>query len=106
MAASISNLQSRAADTSAPLTAAQRDVLGEAARAFLTDLHHRFDGRRLALLRARDESQARYDAGELPDFASETATIRDADWRVAAIPGRAAGSTRRNHRPGRSQDDH
>jgi len=86
MAASIPNLQSRAAEISAPLTAAQRDVLSEAARAFLIDLHHRFDGRRLALLRARDERQARYDAGELPDFANETATIRDADWRVAPIP--------------------
>src|ERR1700752_3881998 len=66
--------------------AAEREILSDAARAFLTDLHHRFDGRRQALLRARVERQARYDAGELPDFATETATIRDADWRVAPIP--------------------
>src|SRR5262245_19184759 len=66
--------------------AAHRDILSDAARAFLTDLHQRFDGRRQALLKARVERQARYDAGELPDFAAETATIRDSEWRVAPIP--------------------
>jgi malate synthase len=67
-------------------SSAEREILGDAARAFLTDLHHRFDGRRLALLKARVERQARFDAGELPDFLSETATLRDSDWKVAPIP--------------------
>src|SRR6476661_6140990 len=64
----------------------EREILSDAAREFLTDLHHRFDGRRLALLKARVDRQARFDAGELPDFLSETATIRDSDWKVAPIP--------------------
>src|SRR4051812_30714216 len=67
-------------------SSAAREILTDAARAFLTDLHHRFDGRRQALLHARAERQARFDAGELPDFLSETATIRDSDWKVAPIP--------------------
>ena len=66
--------------------AAQQEILTDAARAFLTDLHHRFDDRRLALLKAREERQKRFDAGELPDFLADTATIRDSDWRVAPIP--------------------
>src|SRR4051812_49655202 len=80
--------------------AAMREILSDAARAFLTDLHHRFDGRRQALLKARVERQARYDAGELPDFASETATIRDSDWRVAPIPGALADRRGEINRPG------
>jgi len=64
----------------------EREILSDAAREFLTDLHHRFDGRRLALLKARADRQARFDAGELPDFLTETATIRDSDWKVAPIP--------------------
>ncbi len=30
--------------------------------------------------------QARFDAGELPDFRQDTQAIRDGDWRVAAMP--------------------
>jgi malate synthase len=67
-------------------SSAEREILSNAAREFLTDLHHRFDGRRLALLKARVDRQARFDAGELPDFLTETATIRDSDWKVAPIP--------------------
>jgi len=89
MAASIPTAPPAVAGQSSP----EREILTEAARAFLTDLHHRFDGRRLALLQARVERQARFDAGELPDFLSETATIRDSDWKVAPIP--AALSDRR-----------
>ena len=38
-------------------------------------------------LKARVEQQARYDAGELPDFLPRRpATIRDGDWKVAPIP--------------------
>ena len=66
--------------------AALREILSNSARAFLTDLHHRFEGRRQSLLKARVERQAGYDAGELPDFATETATIRESEWRVAPIP--------------------
>ena len=43
-------------------SSAENEILTDAARAFLTDLHHRFDGRRLALLKARAARQARFDA--------------------------------------------
>jgi malate synthase len=80
----------RTAQPSTAESLAHGEILSPEARAFLIDLHHRFDGRRQALLRARIERQARYDAGELPDFAKDTATIRDSDWRVAPIPAALA----------------
>jgi malate synthase len=86
MAASVQNPPPLSAGSSAGIPDAYRSILSEAARAFLVDLHHRFDGRRLALLKARAERQARHDAGELPGFAGETAAIRDSAWRVAPIP--------------------
>jgi malate synthase len=62
------------------------DILTPEALAFVADLHRRFDARRLALLAARDDRQARFDAGETPDFRADTADIRDGDWRVGPIP--------------------
>jgi len=61
-------------------------ILTADALAFLAELHERFDERRLALLAAREERQARFDSGELPGFPEETAHIRETDWTVAAIP--------------------
>ncbi|MEA2929495.1 MAG: malate synthase, partial [Hyphomicrobiales bacterium] len=64
-----------------------REVLNPPALRFLADLHREFDASRERLLAARAEQQARYDAGELPDFRSETREIRDdATWRVNTIP--------------------
>ena len=68
------------------LAARQAEILDAGALAFLTDLHERFDAHRLALLAARRERQARFDAGERPDFLPATQAIRAADWRVASIP--------------------
>src|SRR2546421_12863388 len=34
----------------------------------------------------RGEQQPRYDSGELPDFLPKTKTIREGDWRIAAVP--------------------
>jgi len=62
------------------------DVLTPGAVAFVADLHRRFDRRRLALLAERVARQQRYDAGDLPDFRPDTATIREGDWTVGAIP--------------------
>jgi malate synthase len=52
----------------------------------VADLHRRFDARRRELLAARQDRQARFDAGELPDFLPETADVRAGDWTVAPIP--------------------
>ncbi|MEN6540005.1 MAG: malate synthase A [Mizugakiibacter sp.] len=65
---------------------AYETVLTPPSLAFLADLHHRFDARRRALLAARAERQARYDAGALPDFRADTRAIREAEWAVAPIP--------------------
>ena len=62
------------------------EVLTEGALDFLTELHERFDRRRVELLDKRMERQARFDAGELPDFPEDTREIREADWTVGAIP--------------------
>ena len=62
------------------------EILTPEALEFLRELHMHFNARRLALLTARDERQKRLDAGELPDFLSETKNVRDADWAIAPLP--------------------
>src|ERR1700761_6579375 len=62
------------------------ELLTPEALAFLAELHRKFDKRRLELLAARQARQARFDAGESPDFLPETKAVRDGDWRVAPIP--------------------
>jgi len=62
------------------------EVLTPAALELLGAIHRRFDARRRELLAARLAVQARYDAGELPDFRADTDAIRTADWQVARAP--------------------
>jgi malate synthase len=62
------------------------EILTEDALDFLAELHSRFDARRRELLAARTARQARFDAGELPDFLEETKSVREEDWRIAPIP--------------------
>ncbi len=64
----------------------QDGLLTPDALAFLGDLHRRFEPARQARLAARRERQARFDAGELPDFRADTRAIRTGDWRVAPLP--------------------
>jgi malate synthase len=64
----------------------QEPLLTPSALAFLAGLHRRFEGGRQARLAARRARQARFDAGELPDFRTDTAAIRAGDWRVAPLP--------------------
>ncbi|MBV9661755.1 MAG: malate synthase A [Acidimicrobiales bacterium] len=71
--------------TFTPHPAADR-VLTAAAVDFVVDLHHRFDGRRREILEARVERQARLDAGERPEFRSDTAGVRQHDWLVPEAP--------------------
>ncbi|HTI96672.1 MAG TPA: malate synthase A [Rudaea sp.] len=65
---------------------AQREILNPDALLLLSDLHRRFESRRQALLAERAATQARYDAGELPDFRPDTQSIRTGEWAVAPIP--------------------
>jgi malate synthase len=63
------------------------EVLTQEALGFVAQLHRAFNQRRLRLLGDRRERQARFDAGELPDFLPNTLHVReDADWRVAPAP--------------------
>ena len=64
----------------------QAEILSAEALAFLAGLHRRFNRRRLELLVRRAGRQEDFDAGKLPDFLPETKSIRDGDWKVAAIP--------------------
>jgi malate synthase len=63
------------------------EVLTPEAVGFVAQLHRSFNQRRLRLLGERRERQARFDAGELPDFLPNTRPVRDdPDWRVAPAP--------------------
>nr|WP_238978868.1 malate synthase A [Lysobacter arseniciresistens] len=70
----------------AATTDGQAQLLTPAVLDLLADLHRRFESRRQARLAARRERQARFDAGELPDFRDDTRAIRDGDWQVAPLP--------------------
>ncbi|SDV51195.1 malate synthase A [Chitinasiproducens palmae] len=70
----------------APLEAGFDSILTPAALAFVAALHRRFEPRRQALLQARRERAARFDAGERPDFLPDTQAVRDGDWRIAPLP--------------------
>jgi malate synthase len=66
------------------------DVLTPEADEFLTDLQREFGPRRDELLARRQERADRLGAGELPDFLSETASVRDSDWKIAPFPDEIA----------------
>ncbi len=53
---------------------------------FIVALHDRFQGMRAGLLAERSLRQARFDAGERPDFLPGTLDIRDGEWRVRTAP--------------------
>ncbi|HET7522751.1 MAG TPA: malate synthase A [Acidimicrobiales bacterium] len=61
-------------------------VLTPEAIDFIAELHGRFDARRRELLAARAERQARFDAGERPDFLPETEAVRLGGWTVPEAP--------------------
>jgi malate synthase len=70
----------------APAAPSQARVLTPEALAFVADLAERFGGRVGELLDLRRQRQARFDAGERPDYLAETAAIREGAWTVAALP--------------------
>jgi len=69
-----------------PVVGRAREVLTPDALDFIGRLQREFGGRREQLLDARDERQARIDAGEMPDFLGETRSVRESEWRVAKAP--------------------
>lgn len=69
-----------------PFGMAEEQILTEQAIEFLSELIATFTPGRNALLVERAKMQQRYDAGELPDFSSETASIRNSEWTIRGIP--------------------
>ncbi len=74
------------AEVLGPVQGRAAEILTPEALAFLAELHRRFDSRRRQLLAARLERQKRFDAGEKPDFLTETESVREGSWKVAPIP--------------------
>src|SRR5207248_2465942 len=68
-----------------PRLARYDEVLTGPALEFVARLHREFNPARQTLLAARRERQARLDAGELPDFPSDTRQVRERNWTVAPI---------------------
>ena len=64
----------------------ERQILTPEAVEFLTELVSRFTPERNKLLAARLQQQQEIDDGKLPDFISETASIRNGDWKIRGIP--------------------
>ncbi len=62
------------------------EILTSKALAFVADLHRRFAGRRDELLAARSRRRAQAARDGQLDFLPETASVRAADWTVAAAP--------------------
>ena len=79
-----------ATQLSVQITAAVPEQYGEIltpeALAFVAELTHRFEPRRLEILRARQDRWRRLQNGELPSFWDSTREIREATWTVAEIP--------------------
>lgn len=73
-------------EISAPVTEDYKRILSDEALGFVAGLHREFDDRRRELLEHRVARQARINAGEMPDFLTDTADIRASDWRVAEVP--------------------
>src|SRR5215510_12382656 len=72
--------------TTTPANKVEPEVLTTEASQFLSRLAREFEPRRQELLVHRRTRQTEIDAGRLPDFLSETAHVREADWQVAPIP--------------------
>lgn len=64
----------------------EKQILTPNAVAFLAELVERFTPQRNALLAERVRVQQEIDAGKLPDFISETASIRNSDWKIRGVP--------------------
>jgi malate synthase len=69
-----------------PAHACQDRVLTSEALEFIAGLARAFEGCRRQLLAQRAGRQQQLDAGALPNFLPETASLRSSDWKVGAIP--------------------
>ncbi|MGY0036855.1 malate synthase A [Pedobacter sp. NJ-S-72] len=70
----------------APYRATYKEVLSEEALEFIKALHLQFNVQRKALLVEREMVQEKIDGGWKPHFLSETAAIREGDWKISPVP--------------------
>ena len=70
----------------APLLKEDELVLTTDALEFIVELHRKFEPRRRALLRARQERQELLNKKQLPDFLTETSSIRESEWKASSVP--------------------
>jgi malate synthase len=63
----------------------EREVLTPDAVAFLIDLENEFGWRRGQILEERTARQRRIEAGEMPDFLTDTEYVRAGEWRIAPV---------------------
>lgn len=71
---------------SASIRPEYQEILSPEALALAAKLQRSLGARRAELLAKREERQAFFDQGGLPDFLSETQEIRERDWQVATAP--------------------
>ncbi len=68
------------------LPAGSPEILTADAVRFVADLARRFEATRQELLHRRTLRQQEIVEGRMPEFLSETARVRESDWKVAPIP--------------------
>ncbi|MCK5407038.1 MAG: malate synthase A, partial [Candidatus Krumholzibacteria bacterium] len=73
-------------EVKAPVSQDFADILTPEALSFVEKLVREFASTRADLLQRREQRQQQISAGELPDFLTETESIRKDDWTVAPIP--------------------
>ena len=69
-----------------PVEGEFKEILSTEALDFVAKLQRKFNETRKQLLNTRIARQKEYDQGKLPDFPSETESIRNSSWKVAEIP--------------------
>jgi malate synthase len=79
-------LQRGGIEIDAPVPQRCEEILTAEAVAFVAELHRKFDARRRELLERRVARQQAIDAGQTPDFLTETESIRKSVYKVAPIP--------------------
>jgi len=71
---------------SGPNIPSMAEVLSEEAMSLVGAVERRFGQRRRDAISARQDFQARLDAGDTPRFLAETADVRNRDWKVRPAP--------------------
>ena len=62
------------------------EIISDEALEFISEIHNKFDSKRLELLNERRKRQKIIDGGGKLDFLDETKKIRDANWKIKNIP--------------------